>query len=339
MKQPVVSIIVPFYNEEKFLKRAMESVKCQTYSSIQLILVDDGSTDRSSFYAKEFCKNQLNSKLITTSNLGPGNARNVGVENATGTYISFLDADDFYHNNAIELLYEDIIKHNSDLSVGQYIMQDTNEVILKKSTWSTNLIINNKEAISFVVSEKLIPTSWGKLYKTKIAKNCSFPNLSWKEDDVFFLSYLLNSKTVSVINKSILTINCRPDSLTRQLISKQMIIAISKSFTKQTEILRPLKDKRINQYLIESEINTYLNLLILLKIDWKNIAFQKQIWGFFCTKVNVLYEKTKKHKIQLKKRILMSFLISATLFGRSYSFLLISVFKRHQKNHLKKIKS
>lgn len=339
MKKSVISIVIPFYNEEKFLKRAINSVVNQTYSSIQIILVDDGSTDKSTLYAKEFCENHLNSKLIIIPNSGPGNARNIGIQNVSGTYITFLDADDYFHNNAIEILYENLISNNSDLSIGQYVMLDKNENILKKSNWNNNKTFDNETAILLVASEKLIPTSWAKLFKSKIAKKCSFPNLSWKEDDVFFLAYLLNSKTVSVLNKTLLTVNCRPDSLTRQIISEKMINAISKSYNKQIEILKPLKNKFIIQSLIGSEINTSLNLLILLKIDWKNIENQKNIWIYFCDSILVLAKKAKKYNLNIKKRILLYFLVSITILGWRYSFCMINVFKRHQINQLEKVKS
>ena len=339
MKKPVISIVIPFYNEEKFLERAINSVVNQTYSSIQIILVDDGSTDKSTLYAKEFCEHHPNSKLIIIPNSGPGNARNVGIENVTGTYIAFLDADDYFHNNAIETLYKNVISNNSDLSIGQYVMLDKHENVLKKSNWNNNKTFDNETAISLVASEKLIPTSWAKLFKSKIAKKCSFPNLSWKEDDVFFLAYLLNSKTVSIVNKTLLTVNCRPDSLTRQIISEKMINAISKSYNKQMEILKPLKNKFINQSLIESEINTFLNLLILLNIDWENIKNQKKIWSFFCDTILVLAKKAKKYNLNFKKRILLHFLVSITILGWTYSFCIINVFKRHQINQLEKVKS
>ena len=339
MKKPFISIIIPFYNEEKFLKRAINSVVNQTYSPIQIILVDDGSRDKSTLYAKEFCKNNPNSKLIIIPKSGPGNARNIGIENVTGTYIAFLDADDYFHNNAIEILYKNVISNNSDLSIGQYVMLDKHENVLKKSNWNHNKTFDNETAISLVASEKLIPTSWAKLFKSTIAKECSFPNLSWKEDDVFFLAFLLNSKTVSVVNKTLLTVNCRPDSLTRQIISEKMINDISKSYNKQIEILKPLKNKFINQSLIGSEINTSLNLLILLKIDWKNIENQKKTWIYFCDNILVLAKKAKKHHLNFKKKILLHFLVSITILGWRYSFCMISVFKRHQINHLKKVKS
>ena len=155
----------------------------------------------------------------------------------------------------------------------------------------------------------------------------------------FFLAYLLNSKTVSVLNKTLLTVNCRPDSLTRQIISEKMINAISKSYNKQIEILKPLKNKFINQSLIGSEINTSLNLLILLKIDWKNIENQKKIWIYFCDNILVLAKKAKKYKLNFKKKILLHFLVSITILGWRYSFCMISIFKRHQINQLEKVKS
>lgn len=339
MEQHVISVIIPFYNEELFLKRAINSVLIQTYSAIQIILVDDGSTDKSTVYAKEFCENYPNCKMVIISNSGPGNARNIGIENATGSYIAFLDADDIYQPTSIEVLYKNITDNNADVSVGQYIMLDKNENILKITHWDTSLSFDNKTAISYVVSEKLIPTSWGKLFKTKIAKECSFPNLSWKEDDIFFLIYLLKSNTVSVVNKTLLTVNCRPNSLTRQIISKKMIENICKSYRIQFEILKPLNDTTINRSLIKSEVNTLLNLLILLKIDWNKIEKKEMLWIYYTEKISALSKRIKRYKLTLKKRMLLSFLISTTTLGWRYAFLTLSVFKSRQINHLEKVKS
>lgn len=339
MEQPLISVVIPFYNEEKYLKRAVASVINQSYSAIEIILVDDGSTDNSATIAVEVCTNNSNCKLLKILNAGPGNARNIGIKNANGMYLAFLDADDVYHTDAIEILYNNLIKNNADVSICQYKMLDKNEQIIKASAWENVTNFNSKKAILFVVSEKLIPTSWGKLFKTSIAKKCKFPNLSWKEDDLFFLNYLLEVKTVSVVNVVLLTINCRPDSLTRQTISIAMIDAISKSYLAQAKILKPLKDYEINIALLESEINTFLNLLIILKIDWKKVNHKNEIWLFFAEKIEILAKKAKKQVVNRKKRLLLLFLNYSAKLGRRYAFGVLSIFKKQQINHLEKVKS
>ncbi len=339
MNKPLITVIIPFYNEERFIKRAIDSVLCQTHNKIELILVDDGSTDNSGLIVKQICNTTSNCSMISIENSGPGNARNIGIKNVKGSYLAFLDADDVYQKNAIEELFANLINNQADVSVGQFIMLDDNENILKTSQWEAAEIFTAKKAIYLVVSEKLIPTSGGKLFKTEIAEKCKFPRISWKEDDLFILDYLLKSNTVSVVNKPLLTIYCHPNSLTRQTISLKMIDAISSSYKLQEKLLKPLNDSKINNALIESELNTFLNLLILLKIDWKKIKNKKEIWSFYTKQIKNLANKSKEHKISNKKRLLLIFLISSKKLGWSYAFLMLSVFKNKQLHHLTQVKS
>ena len=92
VKQPLVSIIIPFYNADAYLENAIVSVINQNYIAIEVILIDDGSIDNSHKIAKKYCKSQQNFQLIKTENFGLGAARNLGVKNAKGAFILFLDS-------------------------------------------------------------------------------------------------------------------------------------------------------------------------------------------------------------------------------------------------------
>ena len=110
-----VSVIVPVYNAEKYLNRCIESIITQSYNNLEIILVNDGSTDNSLLVCEEYLKKDDRIKLITQENRGAGLARNKGLQNATGKYAVFVDSDDYLHNTAIEKCVNAQNKTNADL--------------------------------------------------------------------------------------------------------------------------------------------------------------------------------------------------------------------------------
>lgn len=112
-----ISIIVPVYNVEKYLKRCIVSIQNQTYSNFELILVDDGSTDSSADICKTICSNDDRIRYIYQENKGPAEARNTGLSLAEGDYILFVDADDYISNTMVETLLKNVIANNADVSV------------------------------------------------------------------------------------------------------------------------------------------------------------------------------------------------------------------------------
>jgi glycosyltransferase involved in cell wall biosynthesis len=117
MSEVKISIIIPFYNAEKFMKGCLECLKNQTLKDIEIIFVNDGSTDNGADILTEASKNIENIVIINKKNSGQGDSRNVGLKNARGEYIYFLDADDFIAINALEIAYLDAIKYNADMVV------------------------------------------------------------------------------------------------------------------------------------------------------------------------------------------------------------------------------
>ena len=115
-----ITIIVPIYNVEKYLSSALDSVINQTYKNLEVLLIDDGSTDNSNKIAEEYVKKDSRFILIHQENQGLSGARNTGLENATGKYIMFLDSDDFFDSNSCESLYNTIEETNADYAIGNY---------------------------------------------------------------------------------------------------------------------------------------------------------------------------------------------------------------------------
>ena len=116
-----VSIIIPIYNVEKYLKEAVESAKNQTYKNIEIILINDGSTDNSGKICDELEKTDKRIKVFHKENGGLSDARNMGLSNATGDFLMFLDSDDFLELDAVENMYKEIEEKDADYVIGNYI--------------------------------------------------------------------------------------------------------------------------------------------------------------------------------------------------------------------------
>lgn len=116
-----VTLIIPVYNVEKYLRQAIESAMAQTYKNIEIILVDDGSTDGSKVICDEYAKKDDRIKVLHKENGGLSDSRNHGIDNSDGKYIMFLDSDDFLEPDAIENMYNEIVSKDADYVIGNYI--------------------------------------------------------------------------------------------------------------------------------------------------------------------------------------------------------------------------
>ena len=116
-----ISVIIPVYNAENFLNECLNSIINQTYENLEIICINDGSTDNSLNILKKFSKKDTRIKIFTTDNCGQGSARNLGLNNASGEYISFIDADDWIRLDTYEILYSKIYQSDLDLLFFQMI--------------------------------------------------------------------------------------------------------------------------------------------------------------------------------------------------------------------------
>lgn len=170
-----VSVIIPVYNSENYLEKCLSSILTQTLTDIEIILIDDGSTDSSLEIIKQYSKKYNNVKYKTKENEGQAVARNIGIEMATGEFISFVDSDDYIESTMLEKLYTKAQKEDSDIVICDYIEQYSNKKILRKSLYvdSDNL---KKRYILCVAG----PCS--KIIKTEIFKQ---NNIRFLENNIY----------------------------------------------------------------------------------------------------------------------------------------------------------
>jgi len=173
-----VAIIVPVYNAENFLKYSVESMINQTYSNLEIVLVNDGSTDKSGLLCDEYAQKDNRVKVVHVDNGGQSKARNIGVKNATADWIVFLDSDDYYEKVAVEYLVALRDKFNADMAattvveVRNYEEKDAlDRVDLEGAT-----VLNRETALEEMFYGNIVGTHpGGKLYKKEIVEKYPFP--------------------------------------------------------------------------------------------------------------------------------------------------------------------
>ena len=202
---PFVSVIVPIYNTEKYLRECVDSIRNQTLRNIEIILVDDGSPDNSPEICDEYEKMDSRIKVIHKSNQGLGFARNSGMEIASGEFIAFVDSDDFVANNMFELMYMTAKKYNADEVRCGTLFYDGGTSKERRNVNSDAVFCGKNEVLSFVLdlvgplpSEKrdvkYMISAWGAIHSRKVINenNVKFTSerQSLSEDMIFDLDLL-----------------------------------------------------------------------------------------------------------------------------------------------------
>lgn len=204
MEKPLISIIVPIYNVEKYIHRCIDSILLQSFTNFELLLIDDGSKDDSGLICDEYAQLDRRVSVFHSRNQGVSSARNIGLRNSIGEYIVFVDSDDELENSYIENLccYKEF-----DIVVGGYKVADLDNKITNQ-VFKKSLANNNKE-LSLLFNEylgnKILLVPWGKLYKTDIIKgnNILFDEkYKLGEDTLFNFHYYNHVDSMAIINHS-----------------------------------------------------------------------------------------------------------------------------------------
>lgn len=199
----MVSIIVPVYNSEKYVKECINSILNQTYSDLELILVENGSTDRSRILCKEFEKEDPRVILLTGKNKGVSAARNKGLRIAQGEFIMFCDSDDLYDPHYIESMILAYKKEKSDLVISNY------RVFYEEYSYNQSPIavssLNRDDVLQRIFSDNSIGGFvWNKFFPRKVIENIYFDeDLAICEDLYFVCRVLKNIKTISYVNNKL----------------------------------------------------------------------------------------------------------------------------------------
>ena len=254
MKKNKVSIIVPVYNKEKYIDECIQSIINQTYKKIEIIIVDDGSTDDSEKIIKKYINSKSKIEYIKQHHQGGSVARNRGLEVATGDYIMFFDADDVLELDAIESMLEK--NDENDIIIGNYhIMNEDNNLIDSKKIIKKNII--DKKNI-FKKYYDIPPTLGSKMYKRSIIveNNINFANVRIGQDLNFYIKFLSCAKTVCGVDNFIFRYRIVNNSVSRTYSSN--IFGIVESIREiKSYLRRNNKQDLIDKYMSKIELSNY----------------------------------------------------------------------------------
>lgn len=197
-----ICVVIPVYNVEKYIKKCIESVREQSYSNLEIIVVNDGSTDNSLNVCIDSAGNDKRIKIVSKENGGLSDARNYGMKFCTCNLITFIDSDDFVSKDYIKNLYELMIKFNADISCTNYVNFYEDNSFDERIKHDYVKQFNSKNAIIDVLYQKNIANSaWGKLYKFNFFDDIIFPKGKLCEDLGTF--YQLFEKASVIVYSSI----------------------------------------------------------------------------------------------------------------------------------------
>ena len=245
----MVSIIVPVYNVEKYLKRCIESLICQTYKNVEIILVDDGSTDNSSTICDFYAQMDDRIKVIHKSNGGLSDARNAGIEVAKGEYFAFVDSDDYVSPDFIMLLIKACEENNADIAQCRCISVDGDEGYTSFREDYPVSCFSGYDMIKRIYTDNGVETIviWSKLYRRHLYENIRFPKGKLHEDE--FTSYKLfdNSNVVCLVAAELYFYRNNPNSIVRSQYKPERL-AIFEALSERMEYFAVRKyDELISQ--------------------------------------------------------------------------------------------
>lgn len=207
--EPLITVIVPIYKVQPYLKRCVDSIRMQSYQNLDILLIDDGSPDECPQMCDEFAKEDSRIRVIHQSNKGLAESRNIGISNAKGELISFVDSDDFIHRDMIKTLYGNMKKFNADLSCCGHTNIYPNGYIENASIQKRVKIYTTEEALSkFLFTYEIDVVSWNKLYKKELFDGVVFPKGLLYEDH-YAVYKLIDRSQMIVYDTSSLYYYCK----------------------------------------------------------------------------------------------------------------------------------
>lgn len=311
MNQPLISVCVPVYNVENYLNKCLDSILSQSYQNIELIVVDDGSTDSSKTILKQYVEKDSRVKLISQDNQGHQKARHVAVSNTTGDYLAFVDSDDSLEPNALQSMVELIVRESADIVVGRLNIESNGKKKMFRSDIFSTISFDDYLR-EYLLSGRVGWNMCGKLFKTKLIKdNGEAPIKVAAGEDALFTILLVakNKGLVTMLNQAVYNYFVRPNSITHT----RNVSYIYDNFKVADYVENFLEHKVASKFLVAFRLLCYSNSF---RYGWLGQNHSLYIKTF---------EKLKKNKdviplLDLKKRIFILSLVYKGDFLSKYIF-------------------
>ncbi|MCD7921564.1 MAG: glycosyltransferase [Clostridiales bacterium] len=286
----MVSVIVPVYNVKEYLKQCLDSIAGQTYGKLEVILIDDGSTDGSDQICDEYCRCDSRFHVVRQENSGLGCARNKGLEIATGKYICFVDADDFIHPEYIFILLENLIMEQADLSVCSYrkfqsdLFQDGMRIGEYDQPLNKVEILHKEHLIRDIAttgagnkSERMV-VAWNKLMSRDWLGDFRFVNML-HEDEFMINEFILKCEKAVFTSAKLYYYRQRNQSIMSRDFSKNMrhLDALD-AYEQRLTLFHSKSYKSVYGCLVNSFVDNCMILYHMLDSDWNHTCLKKLIY-------------------------------------------------------------
>ena len=298
---PKISVIIPVYNSETYLSQCLDSVCMQTLQEIEIICVDDGSTDTSPKILLEYAKKDPRVRILTQQNKGAGAARNYGLRESTGEFLSFLDSDDFFEPDMLEEAYKNIEEYQADFVVfesDQYHMNTKEYVrnpwVLRRKDIPPYMPFKHRE-LTDNVFKTFVGWAWDKLYRKSFVTEHDlwFQEQRTSNDLLFVFSALVLAKRISVVYKTL--------AHQRRGGGESLSVTREKSWHCFYNALTALRDRLIRE-----------DIYWELEKDYINYALHFSLWNY-----RTLAEPTKH---LLKERLCAEWFSDLGIQGKSREY-------------------
>lgn len=253
----LISVIVPVYNVEKYLDRCIKSIVNQSYTNLEIILVDDGSPDKCGEICDEWAQKEERIKVIHKKNGGLSDARNTGIEIAQGQYLSFIDSDDYIHKDFIKILYENSLKNNADISMCGVKRTDKNEDISREVKNENITIVFSKDILER--KNNIYCVAWNKLYKKSIFNNIRYPKGKIHEDVAVIYKIMYYSNKIAITDAELYFYFNAPESIMRSKFSRKRL-DILEGLKNQYEFFIKIGEKKYAYFVLREFLDNVLKL-------------------------------------------------------------------------------
>lgn len=331
-RTPLVSVVVPIFNVECFLDECLKSICDQTYENLEIILVNDGSTDNSQTIIDHYSKIDKRIVSVKQANKGLSAARNTGINLATGEFITFVDSDDLLFRDAIFFLLKHILDYNSDIAICSHYCLKDNKLYRPFLYKSEKVEVLNKEKLmqELALCEKVQNFAWGKLYKTRLFDDIRFPEGKYFEDQFIMMHLLFKCEKGIFIDDPKYIYRFNEKSISRSL-TKRKILDYGAGFLEKAEFYSkvfpdfiPLMLKNANSVLVEIR-NRY------------PIIFDKEIKHLYKQLKRTIFCKVQNNLSRILKIPLLSTICLRLIQNKKIKLFIAKIIFKDKKPNLKAV--
>lgn len=310
--KPLISVIIPIYNSEEYLEKCIDSILCQEYSNIELILINDGSTDNSGLICDKYSERDDRVKVFHKNNAGVSSARNYGLRNCTGDWIVFIDSDDEIKLDYFSSWYHLSLIFNSDV------------FFFTEKTFSKICIVqfNQKEILSQLVESKIMPSLCLGIYKKVLFENDDMllnETIHYYEDFEFLYRIFKRTESVTLSNQNFYKYNKREGSANRSNINEKILSCLKIP----DEISR--YDPYLSSYFIDKLRFRFIQQTVyyLLKSEKPDAKIVKYMQTVLRNNIKLLFS------YRLKCNFFTRIILISSLFSVRYTYIILSKMYRN----------